>query len=86
MNFGGALHALRDGGRVRRRAWLDGRRIWEECWAELQVLQLPDGSASMELIVIRYPDGGMHPFACAQWDILSDDWEQLPVSGEDKPG
>ena len=79
MDFSDALRLLRDGKKMRR-------RVWENSYAELAQLQIPDTSTSGQLIIIRHPDGILRLFGCAQWDILSDDWEPASQSGDGNPG
>jgi hypothetical protein len=65
MDFSDALRAVKDGRRVRRALWreLDGRA---GTWMELVPTdQVPDGAVVMVL------------FACGEWDILAEDWEEL---------
>lgn len=78
MDFGGALHALRDGERVARSGW-NGKGMWLN-------LQRPDEHSEMTLPYIyieypeghpAYPDGCRVPWLASQTDLLAADWVVL---------
>lgn len=74
MDFGQALHHLRNGGKVQRSGW-NGKGLWLE-------LQVPDENSKMTLpyIYINYPDdaantpGARVPWLASQTDVLAFDW------------
>lgn len=74
MDFGQALHHLRNGGKVQRSGW-NGKGLWLE-------LQVPDAHSKMTLpyIYINYPDdaantpGARVPWLASQTDVLAFDW------------
>ena len=74
MDFSDALRAVKDGRRVRRALWreLGGRT---GSWVELI---RTDQAGDVLCCPVTEPDGGvvMVPFACDQWDILAEDWEE----------
>jgi hypothetical protein len=76
MNFSEALEVLRQGGKVRRRAW---RQLGSVRGASVEIIQpvtLPDGRVTTEMLMVSYPDNNLlRPFSGANWDILEDDWE-----------
>jgi hypothetical protein len=78
MDFGDALHALRDGERVARSGW-NGKGMWLN-------LQRPDEHSEMTLPYIyieypeghpAYPDGCRVPWLASQTDLLAADWVVL---------
>lgn len=79
MDFSDALRAVKDGRRVRRKLWreLDGR---VGAWLELVTA---DQVGEVLACLIAEPDGSvvMRLFACAQWDILAEDWEEVSPPG-----
>lgn len=74
MDFGQALHHLRNGGKVQRSGW-NGKGLWLE-------LQVPNAHSKMTLpyIYINYPDdaantpGARVPWLASQTDVLAFDW------------
>jgi hypothetical protein len=79
MNFGQAIEALKQGGKVSRSGW-NGSGLWLE-------LQRPDANSKMTLpyIYINYPDDAKTtpnarvPWLASQTDMLSNDWIELYV-------
>lgn len=77
MNFGDALHILRNGGKVCRRGW-NGKNMflflinrWENPYsAELDLDTLP-------FICMKTADNKLVPWLASQTDILAMDWEQV---------
>lgn len=76
MDFGSALHALRNGYCVARSGW-NGKGMW-------LALQTPDEHSKMTLPYIylsypkgseAYPDGARVPWLASQTDLLAPDWE-----------
>ena len=74
MNFGEALHHLKQGQKVSRAGW-NGKGLWLE-------LQRPDAHSKMTLpyIYINYPSdaqntpGARVPWLASQTDMLAEDW------------
>ena len=68
MDFGQALHQLRDSNRVARAGW-NGRGMYLE-------LQVPDAHSKMTLpyIYMQTVQGDLVPWLASQTDMLSDDW------------
>lgn len=80
FSFGGALEALKNGGRVYRRGW-NGKGIFLE-------LQTPDENSKMTAPYIYINSVGLItgnseapkviiPWLASQTDMLADDWEVL---------
>lgn len=69
MDFGSALHALRNGMRVCRTGW-NGKGMWI-------ALQEPDELSEMTLpyIYMSTVEGHLVPWLASQTDILAGDWE-----------
>ena len=80
MNFGQALEALKEGGKVSRHGW-NSKGMWLE-------LQVPDARSKMTLpyIYLNYPAtpasnsapenhiNARVPWLASQTDVLADDW------------
>lgn len=73
-NFGQALELLKAGHRVARSGW-NGKGMWI-------ALQVPDAHSKMSLpyIYMFTADGNLVPWLASQTDVLSDDWETVPVA------
>lgn len=73
MDFGQALNAMWDGAQVNRVGW-NGRPQWLE-------IQRPDENSKMTLpyIFIRTVQGDLVPWLASQTDLLSFDWQIVPV-------
>lgn len=77
MDFGNALHLLKDGRKVQRAGW-NGVGLWLE-------LQAPDEHSKMTLpyIYINYPvdakntPGARVPWLASQTDMLAEDWAEV---------
>ena len=71
MNFGDALHCLRNGERVCRAGW-NGKNMWI-------ALQVPDEKSKMSLpyIYMYTADKKLVPWLASQTDILAMDWQRL---------
>ena len=77
MDFGNALHLLKDGRKVQRAGW-NGVGLWLE-------LQTPDEHSKMTLpyIYINYPVGAKNtpgarvPWLASQTDMLAEDWAEV---------
>lgn len=78
MTFGSAIHALKDGLKVRRRGW-NGKGIFIE-------LQVPDEHSKMTSPYIFIDTSGLQtdnpdapksrvPWLASQTDMLAEDWE-----------
>ena len=69
MDIGGAIEALRDGDKVRRKGW-NGKGMWLE-------LQKPDENSKMTLpyVYMSTAQGDLVPWLCSQTDLLATDWE-----------
>lgn len=73
-DFGKALEALKNGGRVTRQGW-NGKGMWLE-------LQKPDAHSKMTLPYLylnypetpMYPTGARVPWLASQTDVLMEDW------------
>lgn len=80
MNFGEALHVLKQGGKVARTGW-NGAGLWLE-------IQRPDAHSKMTLpyIFLSYPDdakntpGARVPWAPSQTDVLAEDWQTVSAA------
>lgn len=80
MDFGQALHALRNGVGVSRRGW-NGKDMWIS-------LQEPDSFSEMTLpyLYLNYPpcdahpNGARVPWLASQTDLLAQDW-YVPEEG-----
>ena len=70
MDIGGAIEALRDGDKVRRKGW-NGKGMWLE-------LQKPDDNSKMTLpyVYMSTAQGDLVPWLCSQTDLLATDWEE----------
>jgi hypothetical protein len=70
MDIGGAIEALRDGDKVRRKGW-NGKGMWLE-------LQEPDEHSKMTLpyVYMSTAQGDLVPWLCSQTDLLATDWEE----------
>ena len=70
MDIGGAIEALRDGDKVRRKGW-NGKGMWLE-------LQKPDENSKMTLpyVYMSTAQGDLVPWLCSQTDLLATDWEE----------
>jgi hypothetical protein len=72
MDFSDALIILKNGGKVARTLWSDGRAHWDGSYVVLDTLPAPFDPQLM----VRYPDDRTPKlFTCAQWDIMAEDWE-----------
>jgi hypothetical protein len=71
FNFGRALEALKDGGRVARHGW-NGRGMCIE-------LQVPDAHSKMSLpyIFMKTAQGDRVPWLASQTDLLATDWHSV---------
>jgi hypothetical protein len=67
IHIGFAVYRLKQGNRVRRRAWL-GRY-----WIELQEIRI--GGVTRSLILVNGRD---ETYSATQADLLADDWEVMP--------
>lgn len=73
-DFGTALNALKNGGRVTRQGW-NGKGMWLE-------MQRPDTHSKMTLPYLylnypetpQYPTGARVPWLASQTDLLMEDW------------
>lgn len=76
MDFSDALRAVKDGKRVRRAMWdkPGSPRSWAGSHLVLGVVHTAAGATFSQLLS-EYPDGSVHSFAGANWDLLADDWE-----------
>lgn len=81
MDFSEALRVVKDGGKVQRAIW--ARRpveVWPGAYVKLA--EMPANFDPPVQLVVGYPGSDvLRPFAGAQWDILSDDWE---IADEDE--
>lgn len=68
MNFGDAIHALKEGKRVSRSGW-NGKGMWLE-------LQAPDAGSKMTLpyIYMKTAQDDLVPWLASQTDVLAEDW------------
>jgi hypothetical protein len=81
MDFGYALNAVRNGGKIQREGW-NGKGLWVE-------LQRPDVNSKMTLpyLFITYPSdaqntpGARVPWLASQTDVLAEDWKALVLEG-----
>ncbi len=77
MDFGTALSAAKNGGKIARSGW-NGKGLWVE-------LQRPDEHSKMTLpyLYLNYPadaqntPGARVPWLASQTDILAEDWHQV---------
>lgn len=69
MNFGDALHTLRNGGRVAREGW-NGKGMY-------LALQTPDEHSKMRrpYIYMKPVDDELVPWVASQTDLLATDWQ-----------
>jgi len=69
LNFGAALHGLKNNEKVARRGW-NGKGMWLE-------LQRPDDHSKMTLpyIWMKTADDQKVPWLASQTDMLAEDWE-----------
>jgi len=82
MNFSEALHCVRNGKRVTRRAWLPGIFVFLVPGSMFKVNRppllgiYPEGQhiAYHAHVDIRLPDGVICPWTPGQNDMLADDW------------
>lgn len=82
MNFGEALHNLKNRGKMARTGW-NGKGLWIE-------LQVPDAHSKMTLpyIFMSYPadaantPGARVPWLASQTDLLAEDWVVVGVVGQ----
>jgi hypothetical protein len=63
---------MKAGKRVTRAVWASGRDDWHGAFAEIR--EVPGYEPQ---IMVGYAGGTPRPFAGAQWDLLSDDWQVL---------
>ena len=85
MNFGDAIHHLKNGHRVTRKGWNGrGMYLYHEPGFEFAVKrnhplnqEHPEGTmvAMNPFIVMRTADGTVVPWLASQTDVLSTDWE-----------
>lgn len=68
MDFGEALHALKNGHAVRRSGW-NGKGMW-------LMLQVPGEGSKMTLpyIYMHTAQGDLVPWLASQTDMLAEDW------------
>lgn len=68
MDFGQALHALKNGKKVARKGW-NGQGMWLN-------LQVPDEHSKMRrpYIYMKPVDGQLVPWVASQSDLLANDW------------
>ena len=86
MDFGQALAALKDGGRVTRAAWADGVFLYLVPGSTFQVNRPPLLGIYPAGEVIRYrphvdiraSDGTCSPWQPAQDALMAEDWETVP--------
>jgi hypothetical protein len=72
VDFGGALHAMKDGKGVWRTVWGTSRENWYG--ACMRIVEI--GAPYEPQIMVEYRDSEVkRPFAGSQWDLLADDWE-----------
>ncbi len=78
MNFSDALTDLRNGFKITRTGW-NGPNMWLK-------IQIPDAHPSHTGIKMTLPyiymftsQGDLVPWLASQTDILSDDWEIVPI-------
>jgi len=72
VDFSEALRELKAGKCVARKYWLEAYR---HSGAYLKLVVLPDPGFMPQLLV-RYRDEKVwRPFAGANWDLLSEDWQ-----------
>lgn len=89
MDFGQALAALKDGGRVTRAAWADGVFLYLVPGSTFQVNRPPLLGIYPAGEVIRYrphvdiraKDGTCSPWQPAQDALMAEDWETVPDAG-----
>jgi hypothetical protein len=91
MNFGDALHHLKNGHRVARSGWNGkGMYLFQHEGYEFPVKrnsplnqEHPEGSmvAMLPFIVMRTVDGSCVPWLCSQTDALAVDWVNIDQSG-----
>jgi len=75
MDFSDALRAMKDGKKVQRALWVENRNIYAMI-VEVTFRRGAASSPSEPQIVIGHPGQDvLRPFAGAQWDLLSDDWD-----------
>ena len=74
MNFGEALHGLKEGYRVRRAGW-NGKGMHLG-------IQVPDGAGQMTLpyVYMKTAQGEFVPWLCSQTDLLADDWVAIDTT------
>lgn len=72
MNFGDALHGLKNGQKLARAGW-NGKGMHVE-------LQTPDANSKMTLpyIFMKTAQGDLVPWLASQTDLLANDWQALP--------
>ena len=74
MDFADALRAMKQGKKVTRAAWQEKQELARMKTAYMALFHF-DPPFEPQLM-IGYPDDTpIRPFAGAQWDILSNDWE-----------
>lgn len=71
LNFGDAVHYLKQGKKVTRSGW-NGKGMWLE-------LQVPDAGSKMTLpyIFMFTATGDLVPWLASQTDVLAEDWMVL---------
>ena len=91
MNFGDALHHMRNGARVARAGW-NGKNMYlfQQDGYEFPVKrnsalnqEHPEGTmvAMLPFIVMRTVDGTCVPWLCSQTDALATDWSVVGQGG-----
>lgn len=79
MNFGDALHILRNGGKVERKGW-NGKNMFLFLVQDWD-FQYPLGN-SMDIevvpfIMMKTADNKLVPWLASQTDVLAHDWEKV---------
>jgi Protein of unknown function (DUF2829) len=74
VNFGEALAAMREGKRVTREMWEDGREEWQGAYVMYVELEPPCHPQIMFGYAGRE---GLWSFSGAQVDLLAEDWKVL---------
>lgn len=76
MDFGQALHALRNGKRVQRVGW-NGKGMWLEYVAAKQWSYDQNARETLPFIAMKTADDKFVPWLASQTDILANDWQSV---------
>jgi hypothetical protein len=83
LNFGDAIHALKQGKRVIRQGW-NGKGMWLVLvaqWGIGSAVPFDDGQVGNDLlpwIGMKTADNKFVPWLASQTDILAEDWSIVP--------